>query len=163
MQNKSDWYFSKKLLDVSKRNHIRLAIKADKSAFILLSAKPAKSINQNNYFKFIELLIGGWLNTKSIIRVGNMESSNGATNTPNILKPHSFIHIWVSWDNNFIRVGRGFIIHENVFMARRYPGSINVKYLALFKGYGSGGKFELYPGKGCSIWDRGGGGVGAKN
>ena len=78
----------REILDVTERNHIRMAIQADQAAFIFLSGKPANSIDYNTYFDYIELLIGGWLNTKSLIRVSTMGGFSGAVSTPNILNPH---------------------------------------------------------------------------
>ncbi len=61
------------VLDLRGRQHIRFALKAGHSSNVLLSENQADCILYNSDIAFIEISIGGWFNTKSIIRIGTME------------------------------------------------------------------------------------------
>ena len=45
-----------------------------------------------------------------------------------------------------MKVGYGFEIGENMFMQTAYPGTTDMKYLALWNGWGFDGTWEIYAG-----------------
>ncbi len=67
------------VLDLTNRNHIRFAVKCGGAATLLFSERLATSIDYNTDFEYTQIGLGGWGNTASIIRVGNMHSDTTAT------------------------------------------------------------------------------------
>ena len=63
------------------------------------------------YYKFI---IGGWYNTKSVIRkVNNLVRDD---NGPQLNEAY-FTSFWVSWQNGLVQTGRGSVIDTDVFLS----------------------------------------------
>ncbi len=67
------------VLDLTNRNHIRFAVKSGGAATLLFSERLATSIDHNTDFEYTQIGLGGWGNTASIIRVGNMHQDTTAT------------------------------------------------------------------------------------
>ncbi len=55
-----------------------------------------------------------------------------------------FKHFWASWDNGVFRVGYGFVMGRDVFLEKPNPSTIEINYLSLFNGWGSGGEWQIY-------------------
>ncbi len=134
------------VIDLSGRKHIRFSVKTGWNANILFSERQANTIDTNTDNEYIEVIIGGWGNSKSIIRVETLGGHNGRLGTPNILNANTFKEFWVSWKGGVIKVGRGFFIGKDVFMEKPFPSGINVNFLALFNGYGTGGQWKIFTG-----------------
>ena len=139
--------FYRELMHITDRNHIRFSVKAKHNALLLLSERPANSIDYYTDHEYLEISIGAWSNTKSNIRLGTMQGSDGQVNTTNILNPSTYNYFWVAWNEGIVKLGHEFMIDENVIMTRSYPATIDLKYLAIFNGFGSNGTWELYAGK----------------
>ncbi len=75
-----------------------------------------------------------------------MEGNVGTINTPNILHGTTTKYFWASWNGGIFKVGRGFVLNENIFMQKAYPSTININYLAVFNGFGSGGLWHVFAG-----------------
>ncbi len=136
------------VLDLTERNHIRVSVKAANDAFLLFSERYANSIVINTDTDLFEVLIGGWSNTKSVIRVGDIATSKtgGVCDTPNILDATDFRYFWIAWNKGLVKVGSGFTIGQNVFMQKSYPATTDVKYLSLWNGWGSDAEWKIYAG-----------------
>ncbi len=145
MQGSSRVQSFSEMLDVTSRQHIRFAVKAGTSPTLLLSQKRISSIDINTP-DYLEILIGGYGNSKSMIGIGALVNDIGATDTPNILDATSFNCFWMSWTDGVIRVGIGFVIGQDIFMEKIYPMNIDINYLAVWNGYGSGGEWQIYAG-----------------
>ena len=83
----------KEVMELNGRGHIRFGIKASVNGNLMLSEKPANSIDINSYYSYIELIIGGWSNERCLIRVGTMQGDNGYVLTPNVLDGSVFRYI----------------------------------------------------------------------
>ncbi len=63
----------KNVLDLTGHVYIRFAVRAAHDAHIMFSERPANSIDYSTDSEYAELVIGGWSNTRSILRMGTME------------------------------------------------------------------------------------------
>ncbi len=52
-------------------------------------------------------MIGGWDNTKSVIRAGGMGPIVEEATTLHILDGDEFRQFWISWDKGMVQVGEG--------------------------------------------------------
>ena len=120
-------------------NSITFSVKAENDAHVLLSGEVARNVRGNQY---IEVVLGGWSNGGSIIRVGNQNWKERIA-TPNILDAGSYRDFWVSWDQHVVKVGRGLAVGQQMFLEESYPSTLNVKHLGIWNGYGSGGAWMI--------------------
>lgn len=129
--------------DLSERNNILFSIMAAHDAHIVLSEQLTENLNGNN---FVELTLGGWENTMSMIRVKTTGGEDGRVNTPHLLNEDKFQDFWLAWNSTCVVVGRGFIIGQQIFMQKDIPEVINYNYMGIFSGYGSGSSWVIYKG-----------------
>ncbi len=135
------------VLDLTYRQYIQFAVKGTQDAALLFSERHANTINYTTDFDYVMFTIGGWWGDYSIIRVGIMTGDVGRVNTSDILDSSQFINLWISWSNSTMRIGHGLEVGSNVFMKKPYPAATTeIKYLALFNGWGHPGSWRLYPG-----------------
>ncbi len=137
------------VLDLNKRSCIRFAVKASWDAFLLFSEKHITSINYNTDFEYVEVNISGWNNDVTIMRVGTMgESGEKVVNSPDILNNTAYKYFWVAWQGGGgnITLGHGLVIGEDAIIERPYNATIDIKYMSLFNGFGSGGQWHVYAG-----------------
>ncbi len=92
-------------------------------------------------------MIGGWWTGLSIIRIGDLDAFDGPVSTPGILNSTTYTHHWLSWDNGAVRFGTCFTIGDRVVMQKSYPSTIEVRYMAVFNGFGSNGDWVIYAGR----------------
>lgn len=64
-------------------------VRAPNDAHLILSGEP------NETFPVIEVFIGGWGNTKSVIRYNKMKPDVAEIGTPNILSANDFRGFWI--------------------------------------------------------------------
>ncbi len=134
------------VLNLSNRNHIRLAVRTRNDAGLLFSEKPANLINYGTDINYFEIIIGGFSDTKSIIRVGTLSGLDVMVDIVNILDETVFKYFWVSWYNGVIKVGRGLMRGGDIFIEGSYNSGINIKYLSILNGWGCNGTWEVYAG-----------------
>ncbi len=134
------------VLTITNKTQIRFGVQAGNDAHLLLSDKHANTIDINTDYNYIEVEFGGSGNTQSLIRVSTMLGQLGAANTPNILDSSTIKYFWVSWYGGVVKGGHGFDIDQNIIMESSYPANIDIKYLALWSGFGSSGTWHLYNG-----------------
>ncbi len=135
------------ILGASTRNHIRFAVKAPSDVLLLLSEIPISSIDINVY-NHVEMCIGGWSNSKTLIADGIIPTNDdsGSISTPNILDGAQFRHFFLSWSSGLITIGHGFVIGKDVILQKSVPTTIDFKYLGVWNGYGSDGEWKFYEG-----------------
>ena len=83
-----------------------------------------------------EIVIGGWNNEKSAIRLTSLGKSVAEVsfyeNNMAALNPHGYESYWISLNNGEIMVGRGKVPGQNVFLSWRDPYPIqNIRYIGL--------------------------------
>ena len=103
-----------------------------------------------------EIVIGGWGNSKSVMRSRNQGKNfcefNGCWRGIDM----EFITFWISWDESDfgqLRVGYGTQIGEKLFMNMDQFSCISIKYMSVCTGWGSTGNWELFDVKPCSYDD----------
>uniref|UniRef100_K1R7K8 Uncharacterized protein n=1 Tax=Magallana gigas TaxID=29159 RepID=K1R7K8_MAGGI len=97
------------------------------------------STPRDNYSQFYEIVIGGWSNTKSCIRP--LKETCASIASSEILSIADYVQLWISWDNNKIRLGKG--LKADGVEVVSYPQNIpyDVNYLAVMTHYTSSWRF----------------------
>ncbi|XP_023026511.2 uncharacterized protein [Leptinotarsa decemlineata] len=93
-----------------------------------------------------EIFIGGWGNSKSIIRKNRTKPEVAEVPTPGILNPNEFRGFWIRWENGNISVGR-----ENEvppFLSWTDYEQINIQYVGVCTGWGANGSWVIEPPRG---------------
>ncbi|KAL0901795.1 hypothetical protein ABMA27_006967 [Loxostege sticticalis] len=87
-----------------------------------------------------EIIIGGWENTKSVIRKNKINKRE--VETPGITNENEFRRFWVRWDGNEIGVGRD--LEAEPFMSYADPEAFPITFVGVGTGWGASGiwKFE---------------------
>ena len=60
-----------------------------------------------------------------------VDISAAAVSTPNILDVNNFKSFWISWINGVIRVGKGNVVGNDMFLSYNDTSPIAVNYVAL--------------------------------
>ncbi len=149
-------------VDVSTRSNVTFQVKAKNDAHILLSEEHPNNMTSD----YVEIVLGGWDNSKSIIRVGNMieeQIYGGMVQTSHLLSADNFRAFWISWAHSVIQVGKGLSVGENMFMAKNYnsvqqqiecqkhpmgkdyTSPISIIYMSVWNGFGSSGSWIILP------------------
>ncbi|XP_072393497.1 uncharacterized protein [Diabrotica undecimpunctata] len=103
-----------------------------------------------------EVFIGGWGNSKSIIRKNRSKPDVAEVPTPGILHPNEFRGFWIRWQNGNIAVGRE--NEQAPFLSwNDYEPIHNIEYVGVCTGWGANGSWVVEPPQSGG----GGGGYGA--
>lgn len=86
-----------------------------------------------------EITVGGWANTKSVIRRGLFGSEVASGMTPDVLSCTVARPFWIGWDRGNITVGRGYVIGGEVFLFYEDPSPYLVTSVSLTSGYNGDG------------------------
>ncbi len=135
--------FYRNVIELTGKHFIRFTVKTGNDATLLFSERLATSISYNADFEYVQVLLGGWGNAWSNIRLGTMIGEPGRVSTPNILDNFMYKQFWISWADNIMKVGHGLSIGGDIIMQKAYPSTTDIKYLALWNGWGSGGRWKL--------------------
>lgn len=89
----------------------------------------------------LEVFIGGWKNTKSVIRKNRTKPDVFEVDTPDILNGGEFRGFWIRWDGNVITVGKEgegapFMTYEN-------PDSFPINFVGICTGWGATGSWII--------------------
>ncbi|XP_072044854.1 uncharacterized protein [Amphiura filiformis] len=107
------------------RNIVEFNVKAERAVFVALTAEPTIPV------EFYEIVIGGWENTRSVIRPCTGACTTQAfidVNTPNILDSSNFVEFYVSYFNGHINVGK---IGEQPFMSTYHETPFPINFLGI--------------------------------
>lgn len=119
---------------------VQFRIKAPNDAHLALSTAAAE------VDPMYEIFIGGWGNTKSIIRKNRSKPDVAETPTPGILNEHEFRGFWVRWQNGTISIGR-----ENEvppFLSWTDYEHVPIEYVGVCTGWGARGSWIVEPPRG---------------
>jgi len=94
-----------------------------------------------------EIVIGGWGNTKSVIRKEKGGSHKCTKSTPGILQLDESRPFWVSWTGGNIKFGRGPQVGQDVVCEWQDPNPRDINFVSVSTGWGSSGKWILSHGK----------------
>jgi len=90
--------------------------------------------------KLYEIVIGGWDNSKSVIRSEFEDTVNEVENaTPNILNPNEDRPFWADAKNGLIRFGRGNIIGNDIILNWQDNQPLDPSYVGFMTRWGSSG------------------------
>lgn len=95
----------------------------------------------NNCFNKFQVFIGGWGNTKSVIRRNQTKPDMVEVDTPQILNGGEFRGFWVRWDGGVVSAGReGEVIP---FMSWTDPEPFPVAFVGVATGWGASGTWKI--------------------
>ena len=118
-------------------SHITFRVRACSDVHICLSPNVGEHVPELTY----EVVIGGWYNTRSVIRTENIEKA--IADTPEIISCTEMRHFWIRWTNGHIEVGSGEIIGDHLFMFWTDDSPLNIHAVSLATGYGHAGEYEV--------------------
>ncbi|KAJ8959782.1 hypothetical protein NQ314_006212 [Rhamnusium bicolor] len=121
---------------------VQFRVKAPNDAHIALSTAAAE------VDPMYEIYIGGWGNTKSIIRKNRTKPDVAEVPTPGILNEHEFRGFWIRWQNGTITVGRENEIPP--FLSWTDYERVNIEYIGVCTGWGANGSWQIEPPRGTS-------------
>ena len=93
--------------------------------------------NERDADDTIEIVIGGWGNTKSVIRSFHQQSPAETEVEEAGLDGNDFKPYWITWSNGDISVGTGSVIGQDQFMTATIQQDI--KYVGISTGWGASG------------------------
>lgn len=110
-------------------------VRSPKDAHLALTTGPAESD------PMIEVFIGGWENSKSVIRKNKTQPEKAETPTNGILSAGEFRGFWIRWTDGIITVGRegevaAFLIWED-------PQPFPVNFVGVCTGWGASGSWII--------------------
>ncbi|KAJ8041524.1 C3 and PZP-like alpha-2-macroglobulin domain-containing protein 8 [Holothuria leucospilota] len=117
-------------------SHIQFEAKANNDVHIALSP----SENSSDLY---EIVIGGWKNTKSVIRRCKQCINLVSELTNRYLSANEFRWFWITFESNgAITVGRN--NESTPFMKWTDPDPLEVQYLGYSTGFGNSGQFRFF-------------------
>ncbi|XP_075156713.1 uncharacterized protein LOC142229992 [Haematobia irritans] len=108
-------------------------IRAANDAHLALTSQP------NENLPMYEIFIGGWGNTKSVIRRNRQQPDVVEVPTPRILQANDYRGFWIRWYNQTITVGRQG--EAMAFMSYRDPQLFPINYVGICTGWGASGSW----------------------
>ncbi|XP_063991103.1 uncharacterized protein LOC135169755 [Diachasmimorpha longicaudata] len=114
---------------------ISFHVQAPHDAHIALTSGPEESD------PMYEVFIGGWVNTKSIIRKNRTKPDVTEVMTPGILDANKSCGFWIKWNNGTITVGREG--EDAPFLSHSDPELFDIKFFGVCTGWGASGEWEI--------------------
>ncbi|XP_052893406.1 C3 and PZP-like alpha-2-macroglobulin domain-containing protein 8 isoform X2 [Anopheles moucheti] len=116
---------------------VNFKVRAPNDAHIALTTNP------NESDPMLEVFIGGWKNTKSVIRKNRTKPDVAEVETPDILNAGEFRGFWIRWLDNVITVGMegsaaAFLSFEN-------PEPYPINCVGVCTGWGASGSWLIEP------------------
>lgn len=110
-------------------------VRAPNDAHIALSNGPHESD------AMYEIFLGGWSNSKSVIRKNRTKPDVVEVDTPGILNAGEFRGFWIRWYDNVITIGREG--EAAAFMSYDDPALFPINFIGLCTGWGASGTWIL--------------------
>lgn len=110
-------------------------VRAANDAHIVLSREP------NETHPIIEVFIGGWQNTKSVIRNNQAKSEVATAHTPGILDANKLCGFWIRYGKGDVTVGHEG--EEDAFLTWYDPMPFFAKYVGVCTGWGATGDWVI--------------------
>ena len=125
-------YLYRYLASSSPITSVDFKAKANNDVHIALSAGPQDKP------ALYEVVIGGWSNTKSVIRRAKQSQQKVEASTPGILSPNEFRGFWITYNFGVIKVGKE---GHAPFMEWTDPNPLPVNNIGYSTHMGSNGEF----------------------
>lgn len=114
---------------------VNFKVRAANDAHLALTSGPMESE------PMLEVFIGGWKNTKSVIRKNRAKPDVCEVETPDILNPGEFRGFWIKWMDNVVTVGMegaaaAFLSYEN-------PDAYDINFVGVCTGWGATGSWII--------------------
>jgi len=110
-------------------------VRAANDAHIALTGNP------NETLPIIEVFIGGWGNTKSVIRYNKTKPEKAECHTPNVLSVGEFRGFWIRVTQGIVTVGREG--EAGAFLTWQDPQPFLVNYVGVCTGWGAAGSWII--------------------
>ncbi|XP_055683680.1 C3 and PZP-like alpha-2-macroglobulin domain-containing protein 8 isoform X2 [Lutzomyia longipalpis] len=115
---------------------VNFKIRAPNDAHLALTTGPAESD------PMIEVFIGGWKNTKSVIRKNRTKPDVVEADTPDVLNAGEFRGFWIRWTmDGIITVGREG--EAAAFLSWQDPDNCPFNYVGVCTGWGASGSWII--------------------
>ena len=88
---------------------------------------------------FSQIVIGGWRNTKSVIRLNREIPNKAEALTPYILSDAVYHGFWIRWKGGLVEVGNEG--EQKPFLNWKNPQLFNVRYYGIRTGWGATGSW----------------------
>lgn len=89
----------------------------------------------------LEVFIGGWGNTKSVIRKNKQQPEKATADTPDILSAGEFRGFWIRWADNVITVGRDG--EAAAFLSYEESDHFPIAHVGVCTGWGAAGSWII--------------------
>ncbi|XP_020287655.1 uncharacterized protein LOC109856586 isoform X1 [Pseudomyrmex gracilis] len=114
---------------------IQLRVKAPNDAHIALTTSPQEGD------PMYEVFIGGWSNSKSVLRKNRTKPDVAEVETPGILSGDEYRGFWIRWDNGVLSVGKE---NESApFLSYADPEPFGIGYFGVCTGWGATGDWLI--------------------
>jgi hypothetical protein len=84
-------------------------------------------------------MIGGWKNTRTVLKRNNTLPFKVDINTPNILSGAEYRGFWIHWDCGLVEVGKEGEL--NPFLKWKDPEPFHFRYYGMSTGWGATGSW----------------------
>ncbi|KAF2904886.1 hypothetical protein ILUMI_01288 [Ignelater luminosus] len=118
--------------------YMRFKVRAANDAHVALASAAAECD------PMYEIFIGGWGNSKSVIRKNRTKPDKAEVPTPNILNAGEFRSFWIRWDNNTISAGCE--NNPQPFMSWSDTEHVPIRYVGVCTGWGATGSWLISQG-----------------
>ena len=125
-------------LVVANKNSLMFSLKACSDGHVGLSEIPGLS-SLNMY----EVVIGGWTNTKSVIRRARQGKIEVEAQTPDILSCDLARYFWVTWEDGVIQMGTGGVLLQGTILTFTDPEPYTVNSVTLATSDGYTGRWNI--------------------
>ena len=105
------------------------------------SEKKSCKINCTN--EMYEIVIGGWDNSKSVIRRGSQGTSKVERVMHSLLNPNEDRPFWADAKNGLVRLGKGKVIGSNIIIKWQDNQPLDPSYVGFMTGWGSTGVWKF--------------------
>jgi hypothetical protein len=86
-----------------------------------------------------QIFIGGWKNTKSVIRRNRVKPDKAVVDTPNILSNAEHSGFWIRWGAGLVEAGKETDV--TLFLKWQDPETFGVRYYGICTGWGATGSW----------------------
>ncbi|XP_023245255.1 uncharacterized protein LOC106637623 isoform X2 [Copidosoma floridanum] len=114
---------------------IQFRVQAAHDAHIALTSAPSETDNM------LEIFIGGWQNTKSVIRKNRTKPEVAEVETVGILDANKLLGFWIRWNDNIVTVGKEnepepLLVYENI-------EPLEITHFGVCTGWGASGEWLI--------------------
>ncbi|XP_018369129.1 PREDICTED: uncharacterized protein LOC108765092 isoform X4 [Trachymyrmex cornetzi] len=114
---------------------IQFRIKAPNDAHVALTTGPQEGD------PMYEVFIGGWNNSKSVVRKNRTKPEVAETETPGVLSADEYRGFWIRWDNGVLTVGKEG--ESDPFLSYADPEPFGIGYFGVCTGWGATGEWLI--------------------